>query len=105
MNYSYRDTENESIIVETRLASLEDKVATVTMWRRFGIIAFMLITVAVFVLYYLQGSRVTGLCHDEVKTQPTKDNVAVVCSHPKHQAGLSPYSHREDMIVVECRCK
>lgn len=105
MDHPYRLSENESIIVDTRLNTLERQTESLTMWRW---ITFTIAIISILACGYSIGTQKTVKdtpCLDELKivTRGTFSNtVETTCSHPKHRSTVSETSWKS---TVHCVCQ
>lgn len=102
-----RHFEDDLIIIDSRLSTLEEKASSQTMWRRIGII-FSVISIAAHLvtLYVLKKPVEPTACHDSVKTVGTsafKSKADLSCDHPKHKGTL--VSHTSWEMTLQCICQ
>lgn len=113
MEHPYRFTENESIIIDTRISALETQVKSVTTWRRLAI-AFAVLAVATCSYAFYAGGHANA-------EQPCRDEVLVVseglwshsavatCSHSKHRSEVSQtttgVNNNNHETSVHCVCR
>lgn len=107
MEHPFRDSENERIIIDSRLSALEEKAAGRTMWRRIGLLFGVISAVAHLVtLYYLRKPAEPAACHDVVKTveiSAFSRHADVTCDHPRQKGTLVAHTNRE--ITLQCMCQ
>ncbi len=97
----YRLSENESIIIDTRISALEEQTKSVVTWRRLAI-ALSIVTSLVCV-YACYTDRAP--CRDEVVLLSNgilSSNSKASCSHAKHTGTVSN-SNGHTMIYCACR--
>lgn len=104
----YRNTENESIIIDARLNALESQTEKLRAWK---LVAGMLGGCVSLLLVY---SGYTSL--HKVGEQPCRDEVHIVsiggfsskadssCSHTKHHSTLTKDTHYDE-TTVHCVCQ
>ena len=115
----YRESDNELLVIDTRLSTLEKKVEVITAWRRFAFfLGVALVATSGFAIFAgdrLRRSVPDDGCVDEVKQsrvlsfqhpQGTDviEGAMVRCSHPR-QRGQRPYTYENGSMTLECYCR
>jgi hypothetical protein len=107
-----RQSENESIIVDTRLSALETNMMNAWTWKVFAFILAGVLTldaVVSFASYRVSESKVT--CRDEVKVTSSErqkmnetgvTTVGVACTHSRQTGKI--VSATEGVITFTCTC-
>lgn len=115
MDHPYRLSENESIVIDSRLSALETKAGVAVAWRRIGLAAFLAV-LAFQVLFFVKvhrGASAEG-CQDEVKMgrvlgfqHPSGtdviETVTLKCDNPRQRGRI--VSHGEETMTIQCSCQ
>lgn len=115
MEHPYRLSENESIIIDSRLSALESKAGATTAWRRVGIVAFLAVVAfqALFFAKIRHAENAEG-CQDQVKIgrvlsfnhpsgTDTIETVTVKCDSPRQRGKIVSYG--EGSMTLQCTCQ
>ena len=107
MEHPFRHSENEQIIIDSRLSTLEKKAASQTAWRRVGILTCLAFAVLhAVVLLNVRRPTEPAACHDTVKTVAIgvfKSDAEVSCNHPSHRGTLVEHTHWA--TTLQCVCQ
>lgn len=106
MDHPYRVSENESIIIDTRLSALEEDTKSVVTWRRLASALFFVVVAVITWALYKGKSRTVAetTCQDEVLLVSTgvwSNTTAAKCSHPDHDSAITL---REHDVIIRCSC-
>ncbi len=112
MDHPYRLSENESIIIDTRISDLETQMKGARAWKTFALILSGFMILSGFIAYGSHRvSESKSTCHDEVKvTSPeywringsAVTSVGVACTHPRQRGAI--VSSAGDAITFACTC-
>ena len=107
MDHPYRLSENESIIIDTRISALEGQVKSVVTWRRLAIaFAALAVSTCSYAFYAAKHANTEQPCRDEILLVSeglwTHTTVAT-CSHSKHHSEVSQKTANETSVHCTCR--
>lgn len=113
MNHPFRLSENESIIIDTRISALEEGMSNARTWKVFAfiLIGVLMLDVAVSIASY-RVSENKATCHDELKvTSPEHwklngsavTSVGVACTHSRQRGTI--VSSTGEALTYACTCR
>jgi hypothetical protein len=115
MDHPYRLSENESIVIDSRLSALESKAGVAVAWRRVGLVGFLAV-VAFQGLFFakLHHAETQEGCIDEVKmgrilafdhpeSTDVIETVTMKCDNPRQRGRI--VSHGEGTMTIQCVCQ
>ena len=106
MDNPYRLSENDVIIIDTRLSALEEQTKSVTAWRRLAVVMTALTITAFAIAYVGKTSAAARACLDEtiiLGTSGFSSSAKASCSHPDHDSTVT--SHDQHDVMIHCVCR
>lgn len=115
MDNPFRLSENESVILDSRLSTLESKASIAIAWRRLAVVGFV-VMIAFQALFFakLHHSESSEGCIDEVKmgrvlrfqhpdSSDIIETITLKCDNPRQRSRI--LSHNEETVTLQCVCQ